>query len=707
MVAKARIVFRAVPAIGLLAALHVIAADPGTNVSSAAAVIVTARRVEQLAHDVPQYVDTLSESELRIEKAARTVPEALADQTATLVQKTGHGQGSPYIRGFTGFRNLFLIDGIRLNNSVFRDGPNQYWNTVDALTIRRLEVVKGPASSLYGTDAVGGTVNALTQRREDYSAGFNWDRSIYSRYSSAENSIMGRAEVSANLDDTLGFIIGYSYKDFGDLEGGENVGTQRMTGYDEQDWNMRVDYFPDEESIVTFAHQGVEQDDAWRTHKTIYGISWEGTVVGKEKRRSLDQNRALTYLQYERGNIGGICNEIRLGVSHHRQGEERLRIKSDDRSDIQGFDVDTYGVFAHLRAPSPAGDITYGIDAYRDNVDSYSTSYNADGSLRSRGVQGPVADDATYDTIAVFLRDEVPVHDRVTLALGTRYDYSTADAGAVEDPQTGNQLTMTDHWAALVSSARIMCDLSADGDVRVFAGAAQGFRAPNLSDLTRLDSARSNEIETPSPGLDPEDFVTYEVGLRAKRPTWSSQLVYYHTDIDGMIVRTPTGRIIDGESEVTKRNGGNGFVRGIEAEAEWEFHPRFTVFGNFTWTDGEVETYPTSAQVLVAEPIDRLMPPTGRAGLKWGSSDCWIEASCTMAARADKLSTRDAADTQRIPPAGTSGYAAFDVRAGCRVTEILALSVAVENLTNEDYRTHGSGLNEAGRNYILAADWVF
>ncbi len=85
-----------------------------------------------------------------------------------IVQKTGHGQGSPFLRGFTGFRTLLLIDGIRLNNSVFRDGPNQYWNTVDPFTIGQLEIIKGPSSVLFGSDAIGGTVNVVTRSREEF-----------------------------------------------------------------------------------------------------------------------------------------------------------------------------------------------------------------------------------------------------------------------------------------------------------------------------------------------------------------------------------------------------------------------------------------------------------------------------------------------------------------------------------------------------------
>jgi hemoglobin/transferrin/lactoferrin receptor protein len=79
-----------------------------------------------------------------------------------MLQKTSYGQGSPFLRGFTGFRTLLMVDGVRLNNAVFREGPNQYWNTVDPWSVDRYEVVLGPASVLYGSDAVGGAVNALT-----------------------------------------------------------------------------------------------------------------------------------------------------------------------------------------------------------------------------------------------------------------------------------------------------------------------------------------------------------------------------------------------------------------------------------------------------------------------------------------------------------------------------------------------------------------
>lgn len=92
--------------------------------------VVTATRADQDVKKAPTQVRTLSAGQFQ-ERQPRTLPEALRELPGVNVQKTSNGQGSPFIRGFTGFRNLALIDGIRFNNSIFREGPNQYWNTID------------------------------------------------------------------------------------------------------------------------------------------------------------------------------------------------------------------------------------------------------------------------------------------------------------------------------------------------------------------------------------------------------------------------------------------------------------------------------------------------------------------------------------------------------------------------------------------------
>ena len=133
------------------------------------------------------------------------------------------------------------------------------------------------------------------------------------------------------------------------------------------------------------------------------------------------------------------------------------------------------------------------------------------------------------------------------------------------------------------------------GHWNVFGGVSQGFRAPSLMDLTRFDVARTKEIEIPSPNLEPEHFLSYEIGAKAEYQDFTLQASYFYTVIEGLIVRQPTGRVIGGNTEVAKVNAGNGFVHGVELAPSWRFHPQLTAFGGFTWMSGMVQDFPTAA----------------------------------------------------------------------------------------------------------------
>ncbi len=671
-------------------------------------VVVTATRTDKKSSLVPASVNVLDATDLSERLAVRSIPESLRDLPGIMVQKTSHGQGSPYIRGFTGFRNLFLIDGIRLNNSVFRDGPNQYWNTVDPMSISRMEIVKGPGSVLYGSDAIGGTVNALTREREPLPGGSSWERRIFIRYASAENSRTLRSEVSGGFGP-LELLVGNTIKVFGDVVAGEDVGKQPKTGYKEWDGDVKLNYHLTEDSQLIFAHQEVHQDDAWRTHKTIYAISWEDTDIGNEKKRSLDQDRQLTYLQYHASNTGMFFDSIKANISFHNQKEEQFRRRSDDRIDRQGIDVGTLGMWVQLSSPSPVGCWTSGVEYYRDNVNSFKKKWNADGSFDENEIQGPVADDALYRTLGVYLQNEFSLEPGLDITLGIRYNHAAADVDKFENPISNTQDSFSKSWDSVLGSARFLYRLDQNEIWMLYGGVSQGFRAPNLSDLTRLDTARSNELETPSPDLDPEKYISYELGIRIEHEKLSAQATCFYTDIDKMIVRTPTGNIIDGDNEVTKKNAGDGYVQGIEFNARYRFLPHWSLFATVSWLDGEVDTYPTSSPEAESEPLDRLMPTTGLFGVRWDSTGkrYWVEGVLNAAEKADNLSTRDESDTQRIPPGGTPSYVTVTLRSGWKLSDTLTISAAIENLTNEDYRIHGSGQNEPGTNVVLGLDWKF
>lgn len=672
-------------------------------------VVVTALRSETALAEVPGTVHVVDRETMQ-QASPRTTPDALRGLPSVMVQKTGYGQGSPYLRGFTGFRTLMMVEGVRLNNSTFRDGPNQYWNTVDPWSVARYEAVMGPASVLYGSDAVGGAVNALTLAPPAWAGEPVYERTLSVRGATADESVQARAGIRARATERLGFAAGFTWKDFGDVRGGDEVGKQRHTGYDEMDWDLRADYDLTGDDVLTLAHQQVAQDDAWRTHSTFYGIDWEGLKRGDDQIRSYDQDRALTYLRLAGTDHPGLISAYALTLSRQAQEEDLHRLRADSRRDETGVDVTTWGASLALESETAVGHWVYGIDYSRDEVDSYGRHFKADGTPGKTDAQGPVADDATCDLLGVFAQDTLSLAGGAfELTPGIRYTRAMLEADRVLDPVSGEVTSREDDWDTVVGSLRALAPLGAERQHAVFAGVSQGFRAPNLSDLTRLDAARSTEIETPVDDLDPERFVSAEVGARCQGERASAEIAAYYTWIDDLIVRAPTGEIIDELDEVTKKNAGNGYVAGVELTVGYQLAEDWHVRLMGSWMEGEVDAYPTSDPVAARDDLSRLMPLTGQAALRWqpAGESFWLESVLDAAEKADRLSADDERDTQRIPPGGTPGYAVLTLRGGVTLMESLQLSLALENVADEDYRIHGSGVNEPGRNLVLQADWTF
>jgi hemoglobin/transferrin/lactoferrin receptor protein len=664
--------------------------------------VVTPMRSSTEAASVPASTYVVS-SDAIFESAPRTSPEALKGIPSVMVQKTSYGQGSPFLRGFTGFRTLLLVDGVRLNNSVFRDGPNQYWNTVDPFSIERYEVVLGPASVLYGSDAIGGAVNALSPAAPAWEGAPVWTRTLKYRGATADQSHQARIESAARIAEPLGVRAGYSWKSFDDVRGGADVGRQPFTGYDERAWDAGAEYAWRNGATLSLGHQQLNQYDAWRTHRTIYGIEWKNLTRGDDLVHRFDQDRTLTWLRLAHRERGSALDAYTLTLSRHKQGEDLERIRANALQEFQGFDVETWGVALALESVHAFGRLVYGADAYRDLVNSYGLRI-APGSDAKRATQGPVADDATYDMLGVFIQNTAQAGS-IEVTPGLRYTRAQLDAEKVDKRPDG----ISGDWDAIVGSLRALLPLDAERQQTAYAGVSQGFRAPNLSDLTRLDIARSNEIETPVDDLDPEKFVTAEIGWRRETQKGYARAAYYYTWIDDMIVRAPTGAIVDDLVEVTKRNAGAGYVQGVEITTSVFLNDSWQTRAMGTWMEGEVDAYPSSAPERVRDNLSRVMPLTGRFALRWQPAGrrYWVEGIVDAADKADRLSAADRRDTQRIPPGGTPGYVVGTLRGGFRANDALAFTLAFENVANADYRIHGSGVNEPGRQLVFNAELTF
>lgn len=652
--------------------------------------------------DTPYSAGVVTGDDIQGRRLSRTVPDALKEEPGVSVQKTSNGHGSPFIRGFTGFRNVFLIDGIRLNNSVFREGPNQYWNTVDEFLIDRLEIVRGPSSILYGSDSIGGTVVAYT-KEPAIEPGLHLHPRGFYRFASAEQSHSGRAEFWGNTDG-LGWFVGATYRNFGDVTGGEDIGVQPYTKYDEYDGDLKLLYKLGEKSKLVLAYQHAHQDEVPRTHRTFYAKSWEGTSVGKDARADFDQGRQLLYLQYHTEFEGGFIDALKASVSWHRMDEEFVRETTEtsptkSRLEMRELDVNTPAIWLQAGKSTGVGYFTGGFEFYHDRVNSSGYDVLVNGTLQS-WTRGEIADDASYDLLGIYLQDELTL-GKFDLTGGIRYSYASVDAGVVDPNPAGSTIvdSLSDHYQAVTGSLRGI--FHATENWNVIAGWGMGFRAPTLDDSTAVKLVMSGSLDLPSEGLDPEKSHTFDLGVRARYPKWEAEAFVFYTLLQDLIRRVPSG------SNNTKANFADGWVYGFELAGLYRLTEEISFRADFAYVRGMADALVGGVTEL--RPLDKVNPATLHIGARYQPKDSkvWVEGLVTLVARQDNLSPSDQSDTQRIPPGGTPGYVSLALRGGWRIQENFAVTAAAENIGNADYRIHGSGQNEPGTNFILGADVRF
>lgn len=650
-------------------------------------VVVTATRIEQSGFEVPQAVSSMDREQI-VEGNYRTTPESLDHLPGVMVQKTAHGQGSPFIRGLTGKQVLVLVDGVRLNNSTFRFGPNQYLNTIDPALIQRVEVVRGPSSVLYGSDAIGGVINIITRKRRDFSRERDTDAEANLVYGSADKEKTARGSVEGNLS-SYGYWAGGGYRDFDDLKGGGSVGTQKYTGYTEYHANLALSYQLANDGRVDLTFQETRQNDVPRTDK----------FINSNERQVFDpQERTAVNLLWNSRTSYAFADRVSGSLSYQRQREELDRKKFGSTLKRHNDDkIHSFGLT--LQADALAFDrhlLTYGLEIYKDRVDSSRTDTEAGVSTEK---QGTFPDDSKYYTGGVYLQDEFPLSEHSSLVAGVRYSYSRAeteleDFGKFDD--TYQDVTGSLRWIGRIAP-----------QLNLFAGVSQGFRAPNLDDIAVLRSTNEG-TDVPSPGLDSETSVNYELGLKINKPAWKGTLVAFYNKLDDLIDRGPgTYQGLDfiddngngiqdpGEDDVRQKfNIGQAHIYGIELDSQVALSPQWSLNGNISWARGENDTD--------NEPLSRIPPLRAYLAARWQppGRDYWVEPFTELVNKQDRLSSRDE-DDPRIPEDGTPGYALWNVRGGWE-TKRQSLIVSLNNLTDKSYKTHGSGVYGPGREIKLS-----
>jgi iron complex outermembrane receptor protein/hemoglobin/transferrin/lactoferrin receptor protein len=698
--------------------------------------------------DNPERAATVVERREMEERLPRSAPDALRYEPGVYVQQSAHGQASPYLRGLTGQQTLLMFDGIRLNNSTFRAGPNQYFFTVDARSIQRLEVLKGAASTRFGSDALGGVLKSkpiepgLADRgRVDVHGrgGF--------RTGTSDRELGGYARVDVGAYGKVGFVAGVGYRDVGRLRTAgavrspatgephkeprfeDDARTQLGTGFRELTADARLVFLPGRDWRLTAGYYDYRQFDAPRTDKCPPAEAPEDECLVY-----LRQYRTLAYLAAEHRGGGPAAEWVRLTVSFQEQHERRQLTRDNGIPELPGGTesngddrVHTGGIAVQVRSaggtPAPwfSWWVDYGADGYLDLVDSKAWLRFTDTMVPVRQdlSRGQYLDDGRYLTAGAFTELQTWFASRVGLRAGGRLAVVHAEARG--DPASASA-SVDRTWVTPVGGAGL--SVLTWPFLSLHANVDQGFRAPNLDDLTsRQQTGPGFQFENAS--LDPERATTIDAGFRIRHAHVEANLFAFRTSIDDFISRAPRevgecpDQTIDPTGCAASRTrfqlvnlAGKTRLFGVDGGVRVFFPLGFRASATVAWARGDGPN-PVPPPVDPASgyqarlPLSRVPPLNGTVELGWRQArGFWFATALRWATAQTRLALQDAADI-RIPPGGTPGFAVIDLRAGYRWDPHVLVGLVFENIGDTAYRYHGSSVNGAERSLTAQLELGF
>jgi len=636
--------------------------------------VVTAQRSAKPRFTTPEAIGVLNLQTIRSQQL-RTSPEALSALPGLFVQKTNHGGGSPILRGLTGNQTLLLMDGIRLSNATFRYGPNQYFNTIDLFSLEKIEALRGSGSVQYGSDALGGAIQAFT-RELQFSEKSDLGCSVLIRAATQGMEQTARAEIQYSTRRTaLGG--GLSWRNFGDLVGGDTTWRQTPSGYRELDVDLKGKIALSNSATLTLAHQNVRQNEVPIFHK----VRLENFALNQFE----PQRRALTYARLEQSLNRGVWKSLCITTSIQQTEEARESRKNgstvlrfeNDRVRSLGANAQISNVFGKHWS------VNSGVEIYHDLVNSTraDTDQNTGATSSKRGLY---PNDATMMSIAAFSLHEWDLaHWNITVA--ARWNTFVIQ---VEDEAIGTAKLSP---SALVGNAAVLYKLNRHANL--FASINTGFRAPNIDDLGTLGIV-DFRFETPNYDLRPEHSTNYQIGYKLQINKLQGELYIYRNELRNLITRIKQdAQMMQGYPLYKKENAEQAFIQGIETAWTFAFARNWTAQGSFTYTYGQ--------NVTAKEPMRRIPPVFGRFAVDYKPGIWSFGAEMFAAGKQDRLAKGDTEDN-RIPKGGTPDWTALNLHAGYE-WRFLSLRLTALNLFNQDYRTHGSGLNGYGRSVFATA----
>ena len=710
-------------------------------------VVIYANKFPALSKNIIQRVVSLTDKVL-IQQQANTA-DILTASGQVFVQKSQAGGGSPVVRGFEASRVLLMVDGVRMNSAIFRAGHLQNIITVDNMILGSVEIIYGPSSTLYGSDALGGVVNLFTKQPQLFlsnvvSKKAPWKASgnVIYRYSNGQNEY--RQHVDVNIaNNKWAYLTSFTNSSFGDMRQGnkrlaaypdfgkrlfyvarENnidvvkdnsaaVNIQKLSGYIQTDLLQKVLYKPNENTEHVLNMQVSNSSDINRYDRLTE--TSKGLPVFAEWYYG-PQVRNLIGYKLSKEKMQGYFQDLAMNANYQHLEESRVNRRFQSNNKDYRFEVvDIYGFNMDLLHQDATGDLHIGVEAYYNEVGSTAYRNNISNNLRSaiatRYSDGPtnMSNYAIYAQHTKFLKGNWVMNSGLRLN-NVQLNANFVDTALMHFPFTN----ASQNNSALTGNLGFAYN-GTDG-FRVAFGISSGFRAPNVDDLTKVFDTRTGYVVVPNRDIKPE--YTYNVELNISKTTEKYTIggsIFFTRFNNALVVdkfkwNNASSILYQGiMSEVfAMQNKAIANVYGFNINGTINITPKTILAATYSYTKGRYSSKEVNG-LNAEKPLDHIPPTYGRIGLKQDinkfSAELFTVFNGWKHIEDYSLSGED--NQIYATPDGMPGWQIWNINTSFQPSRKLNFSFQIENIADLNYRYFASGISALGRNYVVQARFSF
>lgn len=703
-------------------------------------------------------------------RSPQTSADLLALAPGIKVQKTQLGGGSPVLRGMESNRVLLVIDGVRLNNAIYRKGHLQNTLTVSPSMLDRVEVIFGPASMSYGSDALGGIIHYYTKNLKT-SQSKEVNSSLFSRVNSVNNEFTTQFDAELSFQKCA-FYTNVSLSTFGDLRMGKrrshgfdhwgkvfeyskntadvfkstsdvntNPNVQRNTGYSQKDFLQKI-YLPvsnDTEMMLNFQYSESSHIPRFDklTERTNSGdLKFAEWSYGPQKRLLFSTQISLEEVNswIDKGTITLAYQDIK--ESRIQRKFSSLFERATRKENVKVFSINAD--FSVALTEKSNRILTYGLEAVYNKVHSKATGAILDvdfsnnkiiGVDRHFDVQTRYPNEGSdYSTQAMYVGYRQDIDAKNTLNTGIRLTNTRLNASWGISSETAIAIPSEKISLNNASATATIGHIYKPSNLTKFSLVlSSGFRSPNIDDIGKIRE-KNRSVTVPNINLKPEYAYNLEAGIRhsTKNRRFHVEFNAYHTILDNYIIRAPFDIVaqkegfseIEYEGELTQvfanSNRGRAYVRGGTFSFRGEINEHWFANGSLTHTQGRT--------LDTKEPLSSIPPLFGDISMGFKKRRLQTTLHCVFNAAKkvvdynlsegiDNIEQTPIIDENALKAdekyAGTPKWAVLNCSFDYELKTHVDLQLRVDNIFDQHYKEFASGISAAGRNYSASVRYLF